>query len=140
MPGGHVAFQGAARKANPRRYTNVDCKERKAAHGKEPVRLFVKGVVQGYTGGKKNTHHHTALLRLQDVNDPESARFYFGKRVAYIYRGKKADKFGNKIRVIWGRVTRSHGNSGAVRATFSPNLPCSAVSKQVRVMLYPSSQ
>ena len=140
MPGGHVAFQGSAWKANPKRFTNVDCKERPGAHGREPVRLFVKGVVQGFKGGKKNTILHTSVLRLQDVNDIPASKYYLGKRVAYIYRAKKADSKGSKIRCIWGKVTRSHGNSGAVRAKFSPNLPPKAIGKNVRVMLYPSSQ
>jgi len=111
-------------------------------HGpKENVtRLFVKGVVQGYVGGKKNTNHNTAILVLKDVKDIEGARFYAGKKVCYIYRAKKADKKGTKIRCMWGKVTRSHGNSGAVRAQFKNNLPPKAISKQVRVMLYPSSQ
>lgn len=34
--------------------------------------------------------------------------FYLGKKVAYVYRGHKEIR-GTKIRVIWGRVTRPHG-------------------------------
>ena len=61
---------------------------------------------------------------------------YYGKRVAYIYKkssGKKDDKF----RTIWGRISRSHGNTGAVIARFAKNLPPRAIGSTLRVMLYP---
>ena len=34
--------------------------------------------------------------------------FYLGKKIAYIYKGS-TEKRGTKIRVIWGKVTRPHG-------------------------------
>lgn len=86
---------------------------------------------------KVNQDNHTNILKLQGVNDSDATNFYLGKRVAYIFKAK-TEKNGSKYRVIWGRITRSHGTSGAVRAKFARNLPPKALGGNVRVMLYPS--
>lgn len=86
---------------------------------------------------KVNQDTHTNILRLEGVNDAKAANFYMGKRVAYIFKAKTL-KNGSKFRVIWGRITRSHGTTGAVRAKFASHLPGKALGGPVRVMLYPS--
>merc|ERR1711918_256965 len=73
-----------------------------------------------------NQHVNTALLKLEHVECTEDARWYLGKRVAYIYKAK-TEKQGSKFRCIWGKVVRPHGTSGVVRAKFQKNLPPSAM-------------
>ncbi|OAL37495.1 60S ribosomal protein L33-A [Fonsecaea nubica] len=100
--------------------------------------VYVKGKHLSYQRGKRNTNPNTSLLKIEGVDDTNAAKFYLGKRVAYVYRAS-AERQGSKIRVIWGKVTRPHGNSGIVRAKFRHNLPPKSFGAGVRIMLYPSS-
>jgi len=102
------------------------------------TRLYSKGRVLGHKRGKRNTRPNTSLLQIEGVTNKEDAQFYLGKRVAYVYRAKRAIA-GSKVRVIWGRVTRPHGNIGVVKSKFRSNLPPHAFGASIRIMLYPSN-
>lgn len=107
------------------------------AQASQPVRLYVKGTILGFKRGRRNTYHHTTLIKIDGVNDTKAAEFYYGKKIAYIYKAK-VEKAGSKFRCVWGKVNRSHGSNGLVRAKFSTNLSPSAMGSPIRVMLYPS--
>ncbi|KNG89990.1 hypothetical protein ANOM_001162 [Aspergillus nomiae NRRL 13137] len=91
-----------------------------------------------YQRSKRQVNPNTSLIKIDGVDNTEAANFYLGKKVAFVYRAKREVR-GSNIRVIWGKVTRPHGNSGVVRAQFRHNLPPKSFGATVRVMLYPSN-
>merc|ERR1712130_424056 len=112
-----------------------------APKNKSVTRLYARGAVQGYRRSNHRQYPNIALLKIEGVNSKEDTQFYLGKRVAYLFKSKNANGLNNVAfhkKVIWGKVTRSHGSSGIVRARFNTNIPPTAIGKSVRVMLYPS--
>ena len=95
------------------------------AKASQPSRLYVKGTLLGFKRGRRNTYHHTSLIKIDGVEDAEAANFYFGKKIAYIYKASTKVS-GSKFRVVWGKVCRSHGSNGVVRCKFSTNLSVSS--------------
>jgi large subunit ribosomal protein L35Ae len=115
-------------------------------------RLYSKGRILGYKRGKSLQQENTTLLKLDNVNTIQDAQYYLGKRVAFVYHGKKAravsgkgttfkaeDTKKSRTRAIWGKIVRTHGNSGVVKAKFRTNLPPKSFGAAVRVMMYPSN-
>jgi large subunit ribosomal protein L35Ae len=108
---------------------------------KSQARLYSRAVFMGFRGGRTTQSENQAILKLEGVGTKADANWYLGKRVAYVYRAKKArktfDKHESKQRAMYGKVIGTHGSNGAVRAKFAHNLPPSAMGHPVRVMLYP---
>ena len=92
--------------------------------------LYSKAKVLGFKRGKRTQTNHTSLIRIEGVRTPDAAKFYFGKRLAYVYRAARAID-GSHVRVIWGkvrprpalRVPRSRVGSRIVRAQHAFHLP-----------------
>lgn len=67
----------------------------KAGPGRQ-VRLWVRAKFLGFRRSKVAQNTNQTILRLEGVNDRTAASYYFGKRVAYIYKthsGKAENRF-----------------------------------------------
>ena len=110
---------------------------------KSTGRLYVKAVFSGFKRGQRTQQENTSILKLENVHNKDDASWYVGKRCVYVYKAhnktKIAGKAPSRVRTIWGRITRPHGNTGSVRAKFHHNLPPQAMGQRIRVMLYPSN-
>ncbi|KAH7827356.1 putative 60S ribosomal protein L35Ae [Monocercomonoides exilis] len=102
-----------------------------------PCRLHVPGKILGFRRGKHTQHPNISLLEVQGCTSTHGARYYLGKTVYYIYKVKKCKSNKKGIKVIRGKIVKTHGNSGVVRARFTHNIPPKAFGASVRVMLYP---
>ena len=103
----------------------------------QPVRLYQNGVFTGFRRYRIGQTMNQAIVHIENCKDKQSAKFYQGKRVAYIQKVKNTVN-NTRYRVQWGKVMVPHGNIGAVRCTFAKNLPSKAMGGRVRVMLYPN--
>jgi large subunit ribosomal protein L35Ae len=95
--------------------------------------LYAKGRVLGFKRAKRNQRPDISLVQIEGVKTAADTEFYLGKRIAFVYRAKR-EVNGSKIRCIWGRITRAHGGSGAVKARFRNNLPAKSFGASVRVV------
>ena len=138
---------GKGHAARERKIKSLKGKKESVKRARSSPRLFMKGTLASFRRGLNHQRKDTALIRIDDVNTKPDAEFYEGKRCCFVYHGykeKRCVRFAkaparrSNTRALWGRVTKTHGGSGVVRAKFAKDLPGSALGRRIRVYLYPS--
>lgn len=102
-----------------------------------PVRLYARAAFTGFRRARMSQRSNQALVHIENCSDKASAKWYLGKRVAYVYKVKNTVN-NTRYRCVWGKVMNTHGHAGGVRVTFRKNITPSAMGSLVRVMLYPN--
>lgn len=105
----------------------------------EKNRLYVRGRVLGYKRSKHIQEPRFARVSMENVASADEAKFYLGKKVAYVYKTKSKRTGLTKMHVKWGKVTNVHGNKGTVLARFKVAIHPNSFGRPCRVMLFPSS-
>lgn len=76
-------------------------------------------------------HPEISLLRINNVNNKETAAKYIRNAVLFVYTNKQGETIYNS-----GVITKVHGNKGVVRAKFERNLCPKSIGQIVFVKLY----
>jgi large subunit ribosomal protein L35Ae len=90
-------------------------------------------MILGYKRALRTQNNSISLIKIKGCDTKADAKFYLGKKVAFVTKGTHGD-----WRVNWGKVQREHGGNGVVRCSFRRNLPPQAIGGKVRIMLFPS--
>jgi len=85
----------------------------------------MKATVLSYRRGARTMHGNQLLIEMEGVDSKELASRYIGKRVVWTSPGKKQ---------IFGRIVKTHGSNGVVRARFPKGLPGTAVGNKIEIM------
>ncbi len=82
------------------------------------------GYVIGYRRGWNDQYPNQVLLKIYGVDSRNIASKFIGAKVVL------KDRYGNVYR---GKIVKTHGKRGVVRAVFKPNLPGQALGSTVEI-------
>ena len=85
----------------------------------------VKALVLAYAGTKEHQDNHHMILKPRGIDDRSAASMLIGRRV--VWRTPTGRK-------MYGKILRTHGKGGEVKAYFKPGLPGQAVGDYVEIL------
>lgn len=91
------------------------------------ARTFLNATFTGFRGSKVRQYPNIALLTVEGSVCPQTAAKLVGQKVCIV--NPESGK------TIYGKISRTHGNSGVVRARFQTNLCPRLMGKPAKVCL-----
>ena len=88
--------------------------------------LGMEGVISNYKRGRHTVHQKHCILVFSDIKSKKDANRLIGRTVVWKSSSGKELK---------GKITRAHGNSGAVRAHFKKaGVPGQALGTKIKII------
>lgn len=84
----------------------------------------MNAIIVNFRSGRHTQTCNQAVIKVEGVANKEDAAKLVGKTVEFACEGKAK-------KVLKGKVSAAHGNSGAIRALFETGLPGQAIGKKV---------
>ena len=84
----------------------------------------MKATISNFRGGRHTVRGSQVILAVSGVDGKDGAKELVGKSVTWTTPSKKE---------IRGKITATHGNSGAVRAKFERGMPGQSLGTRVEI-------
>ncbi len=84
----------------------------------------MKAVIANFRRGRHTQTCNQMIIKLADVNNKDKAKELIGKTITW------KSPAGKEIK---GKVTKEHGNSGALRVLFEKGMPGQSIGSSVEV-------
>lgn len=85
----------------------------------------MEGLILNFRGGKHTQKNNEMIVKVFEVDSKAKAEKLINKNVEWVTpSGKK----------IKGRITKAHGNKGAVRVKFEKGMPGQSISTKVKAI------
>lgn len=85
----------------------------------------MKARIVSFRRSKRRQNTRQVILKVEGVNSKEKTKEVIGKKVVWKSSGGKEIK---------GKISKSHGNSGAVRVILEKGVPGQAIGSEVEVV------
>lgn len=87
----------------------------------------MQGIIANYRGSRRRKRGNYMLVNLPKIDSREKAEALTGKNVEWTAPGKEK-------KVLKGKITGAHGNSGVVKVLFETGMPGQSLGKEVKIV------
>ncbi len=85
----------------------------------------MEGIIKNYRQGVHTQHTHQFVVEINESKSKEQAAKFIGKKTVWTTSSGKELK---------GKITKTHGNKGAVRVRFEKGLPGQAIGTKIAII------